>query len=291
MGHPRDRFGRLKSTALRQIVGRGLESQVSELPLPCLNRNNSDGGQVNESDPAPPVSQILLSTSHRKSAAALIMNVANFCTKFGIEKVGFLTLTFGDHVTDYREAQRRFNSLRKMVLKHRYLDWIRVIERQKSGRIHYHLLVALSEDIRTGFDFSAIEKHDYRSANKALRDQWAFWREVAPKYNFGRTELLPVKSNSEGISKYVGKYIGKSIENRLPEDKGCRLVEYSSGARMASSKFQFVSKGSSEWRRKVSIFVHYIAENTGCTPTFEGMRQMLGSGWAYQWREFILSLP
>ena len=213
-----------------------------------------------------------------------------FCQKYGIEKVGFLTLTFKDHVTDFREAQKRFNSLKTNVLKGRYQDYIRVVERQKSGRIHYHLLVALTCDIRTGFDFFAVKDNDYSSANHDIRAEWAFWRRTAPKYRFGRTELMPVRSTSEGIGKYVGKYIGKTLEMRKPEDKGCRLVEYSRGARMASTRFQFVSDGSAEWRRKLGIFVHYISENTGCEPSFEGLRRVLGVRWSYHWREFIFNL-
>lgn len=316
----RDRFGDLTEKSFKKIAQNlndyppknGFENIIlgEGYSLPCLYRNNSaEKGKKKgiETSQDKALEQVILksnflsekasfqdvfslSTANKKSAAALAWNVEHFCDQYGIERVGFLTLTFRDHVTSYREAQRRFNSMRKHVLKIRYNDYIRVIERQKSGRLHYHLLVALESDIRTGFDFKAIDNQDYRSANQAIRDEWTFWRITAPKYGFGRTELLPVKSNSEGIGKYVGKYIGKSIQNRLPEDKGCRLVEYSNGARMASTKFQFLTSGSAEWRRKMGVFVHYIAEHTGCQPTFEGMRQMLGNRWSYHWREFILNL-
>ena len=64
------------------------------------------------------------------------------CMLYGIERLGFLTLTFADHVTDAREAQRRFHSLATHVLNTRYrARWIRVLERHESGRIHYHLIV------------------------------------------------------------------------------------------------------------------------------------------------------
>ncbi|MHB8522644.1 MAG: hypothetical protein ACYDH9_18050 [Limisphaerales bacterium] len=38
------------------------------------------------------------------------------------------------------------------VLRHRYKEYIIVSERMDSGRIHYHLLVVMAEDIRSGFD-------------------------------------------------------------------------------------------------------------------------------------------
>lgn len=281
----KNRFGKVKNSSLSEIAKLGVES------LPCLNRNNSI--EINKKSPSEPLSNLnlLLSTSVRKSAFSLSHNVQFFCQKYGIEKIGFLTLTFRDHVLDYRESQRRFNSLKSNILAKRYLDYIRVLERQKSGRIHYHLLVALQCDIRTGFDFFGVSKNDYSSANAAIRAEWAFWRKTAPKYRFGRTELLPVRTSSEGIGKYVGKYIGKAIENRKPEDKGCRLVEYSRGSRSASTKFQFVSAGSSEWRKKMRAFAYYISENMGCEPTFEGLRAVLGPRWAYQWRQFIIDFP
>ena len=281
----RDWQGRLSASTLKQVAGFGVVS------LPCLYRNNST--EIEQRITLEEATRLAseLSTKLRKSAAGLAWNVEYFCQKYGIEKVGFLTLTFKDHVTDFREAQKRFNSLKTHILKSRYQDYIRVLERQKSGRIHYHLLVALNCDIRTGFDFFAVKDNDYSSANHDIRSEWAFWRRTAPKYRFGRTELMPVRSTSEGIGKYVGKYIGKTLEMRKPEDKGCRLVEYSRGARMASTRFQFVSEGSAEWRRKLGIFVHYIAENTGCEPSFEGLRWILGVRWSYHWREFIFNLP
>ena len=88
---------------------------------------------------------------------------------------------------------------------------------------------------------------------------------------------MPVRSNSEGIGRYVGKYISKGIESRTEQFKGTRLVEYSRKAKIASTRFQFVTEGSAEWRRKLSIFVHYISDNTGCDPSFEGLRKVLGS--------------
>ncbi|MGB7747589.1 MAG: hypothetical protein WBN75_09910 [Verrucomicrobiia bacterium] len=116
------------------------------------------------------------------------------------------------------------------VLKQRYPEYIIVMERMDSGRIHYHLLVVLAQDIRTGFDFAAVKRGNYRSASAYLRREWKFWRETAPKYGFGRTELLPIRKTAEGVAKYVGKYVAKHIGQRLPEDKGARLVRYSKGA-------------------------------------------------------------
>jgi len=217
--------------------------------------------------------------------------------KWGVERLGFLTLTFRDHVTDIKEAQKRFNSLRSNVLAERYDVSIAVVERMNSARIHFHLLVVLPADIRTGFDFEGVSKNDYRSANKTLRDEWAFWRKTAPLYGFGRTELLPVKSTAEGVAKYVGKYIAKHLEKRRDDDKGARLVRYSVAARHVSQNFAWVTPGAKLWRERVGEITHALGSDDMTI-----IKAKWGDRWAYnareqictadiyQWREFILHL-
>ena len=255
-------------------------------PLPCLYRNNS----TEIDNPKVVLQSEISSKKHRKSSTALALNVQYMASKYGLKNLGFLTLTFSDNVQDYRVASMRFNSLKSHILTERYFDFIKVMERQKSGRIHYHLIIALEHDIRTGFDFDAVSKRDYSSASSDLLYEWAFWRKTAKKYKFGRTELLPIKSSSEAIGRYVGKYISKHMESRREDDKGARLVSYSKGVRYMSTKFSWVTEGSAQWRAKVSIFAHYIADRTGCEPTFKGLREELGPKWAYNHRDFIGSL-
>jgi len=270
----------------------GAGASVASAALPCLNRNNSTENPPLEGSETRIGAHNSLSTAHKKSAAALAWNVQYMADLYGIDRIGFLTLTFPHHITCPKEAQRRFNSLASHVLRSRYACYIRIFERCLSDRIHYHLLVVLESDIRTGADFEEIAQGKYTSANKALRSEWKFWRDTAKEYGFGRTELLPIKSTSEGIAKYVGKYIGKSIAQRQQQDKGVRLVEYGKTARVATSKFTFVSEGSAIWRRKLATFAQIVAQahDLPCND-LSHLSQILGSKWAYNNREFILSLP
>lgn len=234
-----------------------------------------------------------LTGPHKKVANALSWNVAHLCQKYGTERVGFLTLTFADHVLDVREASRRFNSLATHVLKPRYGHYIRVLERQKSGRIHYHLLVVLPDDIRTGVDFEAFGVRDYKTANNHLRREWAFWRKTAPLYRFGRTELMPIRSDAAAMGQYVGKYIGKHIGQREERDKGARLVSYAGDARMATAKHTAVTNHPDQWRAKVLTFVRLLQ---GWKPharirDMDDLAFHLGPRWAYHWRDFICGLP
>jgi hypothetical protein len=163
----------------------------------------------------------------------------------------------------------------------------------KSGRIHFHLLLVLKNDIRTGVDFEQFSNGFYTSASKALRTEWSYWRKTARKYRFGRTELLPIKSTSEGIAKYVGKYISKHVENRLPEDKGARLVRYSKTARCGNTRFSFYSPLSIEWRRKLKIFAQIVQDKypKEIVKDASDLSRILGKRWAYNHREYIIQLP
>lgn len=261
-------------------------AQSASEPLPCLSSN-----KCNE-NPAKASRLHALTSQHRKTAVALCLNVAALADRYGVEHLGFLTLTFADHVTDPKEAQRRLKSLRTGELADRYVGFVRVFERQKSGRIHFHLLVVLDADIRTGSDFTAFAQRDYRTANARLRAEWAFWRSTAKAYGFGRTELMPIRSTHEGIARYVGKYISKHIGQREERDKGVRLAEYSRGARIANTRFSWASAGARQWRLKLRLFAQTLF-HTGRipSPTFQGLRAGLGPKWAYHWKDLILSLP
>lgn len=252
--------------------------------LPCLYSNNSIENRDFRSNK--------LSTSQKKSAISLSWNIEYMAEKYGLETLGFLTLTFPFKVSCMREAQKKYNSFNTNFLKSLFPASVAVKERCKSGAIHFHLLVTCGADIRTGFDFNGIEQRDYSSASPMLRNLWSQLRKNAPKYKFGRTELLPVKSTSEGIARYVGKYISKNVQNRPVDDKGTRLVNYSGDSRNSSTRFMLLNEGSENWRNKVKIFSKLIAKAKGLPPLNErNISIHLGKRWAYEWREFILELP
>lgn len=234
----------------------------------------------------------MMNSQARKVAYALKENVAAMVAKYGIERIGFLTLTFADKVQNIREAQRRFNSLRTGVLARRYPEWICVVERQKSGRVHFHLLVVCSGDIRTGLDFLAVQRGDYRTANSLLRAEWAFWRKTAPKYSFGRTEMLPIKSSGGAIAGYVAKYISKHLGSRLEADKRAKLVRYSRFTARFGSRFTWNSPGSFVWRQKLSLLAT-LTKVGAMDSAKRKWREWFGSRWVYRMRPVfaMLKLP
>jgi hypothetical protein len=219
----------------------------------------------------------------------LLLAVKAMVVKYGIERVGFLTLTFADQVTDIREAQRRYNSLANHVLRHRYQETIAIVERMKSGRLHFHLLVAMWADIRAGVDFDAVKRGDYRSANSALRAEWAFWRRTAKRYGFGRTELMPIRTCEEAVGRYMGWYLTKHMGARKQEDKGAHLVRYS-GARVATTRIAGVGPRSWLWRKKTANFARRMGFTDEDTFT-EWARATYGCHWQYRLMDVIASEP
>jgi hypothetical protein len=242
----------------------------------------------------------LLTGGHKRSAFVLVFEIVRLALQFGIGRLGLLTLTFADQCQDLREAQRRFHSLCTGVLKGRYERMIGVWERQRSGAVHFHLIVVLGVDIRTGFDFGPMlawaqqhpgkrpPKSVYSSASAALRAEWAFWRKMAPRYEFGRTELLPIRSCAEAIAYYVGAYVSIHVRARQAGDKGARIVRFIGfppGERRASCRLSWsglnVKTGLVEgrpwlWRHKLGAW----AKRNGFQDT-DQIAKVHGPRWAY----------
>jgi hypothetical protein len=179
---------------------------------------------------------------------------------------------------------------------------IRVSERQKLGRWHFHLVVVCQQDIRRGVDFEAIKQRRYKDgANTALRAEWSFWRNTAKKYGFGRCELLPVRKTGEALAAYVAKYISKGFAYRQQQDKGARLYSVIGGARVCSSRFSFYSPMACLWRKQVAMWAaswsgvfSRVAVSGGHEPiealTYDDLAALFGKKWAYYNRDAIMAM-
>lgn len=233
-----------------------------------------------------------------KKAESLSLNVHRMVELYGIERVAFVTLTFRQNLRCFRTAQKRFNSLASNVLRDEFQASICAVHRQRRGAIHYHLIVATKEDIRTGFDFESwrellaltelfgrdhprcdlLAQRVFRSANPALRAIWSMFRSAGPRFGFGRIETYPVRSNSEAVARYVGSYVRVGAENRELRDKGMRTIRYSlpGGQRVATARFSWVDGPGRDWRRGCALF----SALTGVTD----FQAEWGSRWARHFR-------
>lgn len=272
--------------------GRGEGAQAPD-PLPCLNSHKcTEDFGCDPEEPIEPESIEAwnrLTGTHRKTAFALTHNVARLVAKAGIERCLFLTLTFADHVTENSVASRRWKSFRTHFLTDEAAAWVAVRERQRSQRLHFHVVIVVPEDVRTGVDFAEFAAGIYRSASAWLRAFWCRLRDAAARYGFGRTEAIPIKSTAEGVSRYVGKYIAKNIEGRIEQDAGARLVMYSetmqrAGDHLRPNDFAWNSKRSWLWRQKVGR----VALRCGITEPGQ-FREYFGSRWAWHAAKRIMT--
>lgn len=211
-----------------------------------------------------------------RQAYAVGSNVEEFCRKFGIEKCGFLTLTFKEFIKNHKEAQRRFHSFMAGIGSNYFGAWAVVLEKSPRDRLHYHLLVECQEDIRTGFNFEEVRQGKYGSANEYLRGLWAALRGSLPGYGFGRHELLPIRTTDEAIAHYVGKYLSKDFD--LGMLKGARRVRYSQGWKNCSMQFGWNTDQARAWRK----FCAAQAAKCGCR-SMEEVREKFGPKWAFRW--------
>jgi hypothetical protein len=245
-----------------------------------------------------------LQSNHKKTADKLKRAVQWLADHYGIEHIAVLTLT--STLKDARSFTKRLDSINSNLLRGRYDDWVRVIERQGNGNLHAHYVVALKWDVRSGFDWGeanfayALQRAKQYTAARAawvkaasaakngqlLREEWRFWREKAEKYGLGRTEILPVKSSGEAIARCVGKYVSKHIGSRRAEDKGVRLVAMSKGVKVGTTAFAWNSIRSNLWRIRVREF----AIVNGCF-NLEQLRTTFGPRWAWVHYETIMAIP
>jgi len=253
----------------------------SGCPFLYQNSNNSNENLVD-------VPQFLLESAlphfnkfsayHQKQTFCIAENCKKFIALVGIERVGFLTLTFADNVADNSEASRRWNSLKTGFFPKHYGAFMLVKERQKRGAWHYHVLVDCKVDVRTNFDFDLhaeisqlrkggyrkneakirpLEKVYYKKSPLPLRRLWSINQDVE-NFGFGRPDLWPLKKAEEAVSSYMSKYLSKHIGVRPEQDKGVRLVSYSKNFPRSTPKFQWNSDGSKEWRRKLAKFAEIV---------------------------------
>jgi hypothetical protein len=162
-----------------------------------------------------------------------------------------------------------------------------VWERQKSGRLHAHLLAVLPFDARRGVDFEAFKRRDYRSASIDLRNEWAFWRKTAPAYGFGRTELLPIRTTAGAMGNYVGKYLGKDLG--IEDDAGARRYGVGKGLSVANQAHQSIHSGY--WRQSMGIFAEELARILGCRAHWDALTEALGgANWVWRYRDDIAAV-
>jgi len=217
--------------------------------------------------------------------------------------MGFVTLTFAEHITDRMEASKRFHNMSRRVLQSMEWEYVTIPERQNNGRFHFHLPVAFDQDVRSGFDFAAYHRAKaakaagdwaefrrqqgiyHRSANGNLRGIWRLFRgERVTRHGFGRCETLPIISNAEGMARYVGTYVTSAGVNRWAGDKRLRTVRYAMHQRAASCHWAWADGHGVRWRRGMQVMSQILLWD------YEDYKKNCGKRWAWRLRKTITTL-
>lgn len=288
-------------------------AQAAAAPLPRLRSNNSiEGAAHHGPDESRNGRALQVSKGAYKTEHCVKENVRIAAAEYGLEMLAFVTITFAKAIFSAKCAQQRMNSLLTNVIRPRYgKRYIGVLERHESGAIHFHFIIYVGTDIRTGFDWkladAAYAAGRERNFNKArqlwgaaaasakngefLRKEWAFWRETKKRYAWlGRCQLLPVKSTAEAIAKYTGGYIGKHMQHRRIEDKGVRLVRYGKEMRWVNSRIAFTSPKARLFRRKLAAFAAQPHIRAAGVREYSDMKRVFGKKWGYHLLIPILSM-
>lgn len=103
----------------------------------------------------------------------------------GMDK--FLTLTFAENVTDIPQANYQFKIFRQKLERYlgRQFKYLGVLEFQKSGRIHYHVML----------DIPYIE-----------------WQVLSKIWGYGRIQIETIRDKRK-TGAYIAKYVTKGLDD------------------------------------------------------------------------------
>lgn len=148
------------------------------------------------------------------------------------QKPKFLTLTFAEHVTDIRGANYEFKKFRqRLEYKHKIkLKYVAVVEFQKSGRIHYHVII---------FNLP------YTDANE-LAEVWA--------NGFIKINAI---DNIDNVGAYVVKYMTKDIEDERLKGEKCY---FTSRGLKKPKKYYFTDEETHEFKETFKPFKQFECE-------------------------------
>jgi hypothetical protein len=239
------------------------------------------------------------------------LNLKKFFTSGPINLFAIIDMTFPDRPSA-AEASKRFHSFWTNILSPHFDQYIRILEGHTDGSPHYHIAARTRGlDIRSGFNFQlheelkkisarsdipASEKQKLRNQlrrflgdlgrSEALIEIHRAVETSRRSYGVGRTQIAPVRTNPEAVSRYLAKNLLKETVLNLDGRKN-RIVTYSRGfQKAASARFNFNSGGSRLWRQKVKAFAAFH----GCSDSNQ-LKEKFGPRWAWTCREAIVSWP
>ena len=191
-----------------------------------------------KTDPKTRAEALGVRTAIARRADTLRQNLQDMIDRNGLEKIGFLTLTFKENITSRTIAEKRFHSFATHILRLLVAESITVPERQERGAIHYHLAAAFKFDIRSGFDVAAcseanlVKKQGYLGGGQWAPGCYDRFKALERKYLASANPALKrvwriIRQANERIEKSNGKKHGR---NASPAFGRCETLPILSNA-------------------------------------------------------------
>lgn len=252
---------------------------------------------------------------NHKAIHCLKENIYAFIEQAGFENVVFLTITFKGSSPTSKQLTVIFNNLLSRYIRPRYgaqgfgdvlqgarawVGWIRIFERgSKKGRLHYHLLLDVKQDVRSGVDVDSAASASVGGQNRALDQERKFWRKVCKvgefkaKYRMrlGVVNVLPLRTDAQKVAGYLGKYLTKHFESRKADDKGLRLVGYSREFnRRCGSRFAWNGPTAQNFRFKLQLFCEAMGFGSDYSRATEDLKAFFGAKWGWRVNKMFESI-
>lgn len=234
-----------------------------------------------------------LSRNFKKSQHVLNETIAGVFRVHPVERVLLVTLTFAEPLRSVKESHRRLNSLLNKIRQRYPLGYLWVLQPQeKSGRIHYHLLIPVPFDAHEGSSLGAWEHKkiytdDQRlmSMSSALRTEHEWWSGKAESYGFGRIEVAPIYSNADFMRRYLIRQDWRNYHWPFEETKAVQFWRCSRNFRCGNVNFRWHSPKSTECRRQFQLW----AADHGCSSP-EQLRKKLGRNYGVNFIQHLQRL-
>lgn len=159
-----------------------------------------------------------------------------------------LTLTYRENMQDYEKAYKDYYNFVKMV-RYKFgisLKYVRVIELQKRGAIHFHVVVFNPEFV-----------------NVPYSDIYKTWGHGA--VHIRRIDLLD-DLTADRIGNYLGKYLTKSKEIAVNK----KIYTTSKGLKRPEKQRIVI-----EDEKQSELYLKYLADASNFIIAFEGNRKMI----------------